>query len=169
MSAVRPPRYAWLLDAFGVAAFAFFIALGIERLAHEFTSTSRTALIILAAGLGYVLADFATGLAHWFCDTFFEEDTPVLGPLLIRSFREHHRDPLSATPRFHHWHHAAEERAIDRNFAVHLPLLDRVFGTLLLPKGDEWPSVYGIAGNPIPENYFVHAAYPFAPKRFERR
>ena len=78
-------------------------------------------------------------------------------------------DHVIATPRFHHWHHAAEDRAIDRNFAVHLPILDRVFGTLLLPKGDEWPSAYGIAGNPIPENYFVHTAYPFAPKRFERR
>ncbi|MEK7466553.1 MAG: fatty acid desaturase CarF family protein [Planctomycetota bacterium] len=97
MSAAPPPRYAWLLDAFGVAAWTFFIAVAIERLGHEFTSASRTALITLAVPLGYVLSDFATGFAHWFCDTFFEEDTPVLGPLLIRSFREHHRDPLSIT------------------------------------------------------------------------
>jgi fatty acid hydroxylase family protein len=32
---------------------------------------------------------------------------------------------LVVTPRFHHWHHAAAPEAVDRNFAVHLPLLDR--------------------------------------------
>ena len=75
---------------------------------------------------------------------------------------------ILVTPRFHHWHHAAEERAIDRNFAVHLPLLDRLFGSLLLPPNDEWPASYGIAGHPIPERYLVHTAYPFAPGRFTR-
>jgi lathosterol oxidase len=78
-------------------------------------------------------------------------------------------DWVIATPRFHHWHHSAEKRAIDKNFAVHLPVLDRLFGTLLLPRDGTWPSVYGIAGNPIPENYFVHTAYPLAPSRFGRR
>jgi hypothetical protein len=46
-----------------------------------------------------------------------------------------------ATPRFHHWHHAIEEEAIDKNFAVHFPLLDRVFGTYLLPRGGNGPAV----------------------------
>ncbi len=69
-------------------------------------------------------------------------------------------EKLIATPRFHHWHHAAEERAIDKNFAVHLPVLDRLFGTYLLP-GRDWPGLYGIAGNPVPENYLAHMAYPF--------
>ncbi len=74
-----------------------------------------------------------------------------------------------ATPRFHHWHHSAEEQAIDKNFAVHLPLLDRLFGTLLMPRDGSWPASYGIAGNPIPQNFFVHTAYPFAPARFTRK
>ena len=38
-----------------------------------------------------------SGLIHWFCDRFFRADTPVLGPLLIRPFREHHRDPEAMT------------------------------------------------------------------------
>jgi lathosterol oxidase len=78
-------------------------------------------------------------------------------------------DWVLATPRFHHWHHSAEAQAIDKNFAVHLPLLDRMFGTLLLPPRGEWPQTYGIAGNPIPERFLVHAAYPFAPHRFEKK
>ena len=54
-------------------------------------------LASLAAVAGYFLADVATGFVHWFCDTFFEEDTPVVGALLIAPFREHHRDPLAMT------------------------------------------------------------------------
>jgi plasmanylethanolamine desaturase len=55
------------------------------------------------AGLlcGYLAADLASGLVHWFCDRFFEEDTPVVGRLLIHPFREHHRDPAGMTA--HGW------------------------------------------------------------------
>ena len=38
---------------------------------------------------------------------------------------------------------------MDKNFAIHLPLIDWLFGTLHLPGG--WPNAYGIAGNPVPE------------------
>jgi ubiquitin-conjugating enzyme E2 variant len=46
-----------------------------------------------AFALGVAFADFATGAVHWFCDRFFDENTPVLGEILIRPFREHHVDP----------------------------------------------------------------------------
>ena len=42
-----------------------------------------------------------------------------------------------ASPRFHHWHHAADAEAIDRNYAAHLPAIDRVFGTFL-DSGSRW-------------------------------
>lgn len=64
------------------------------------------------------------------------------------------------TPRFHHWHHAADADAVDKNFAIHLPVIDRVFGTLHMP-GDRWPTAYGIAGNPVPEAYWRQLTYPF--------
>jgi plasmanylethanolamine desaturase len=44
-----------------------------------------------------VAADLASGLVHWFCDRFLEEDTPVVGALLIFPFRDHHRDPAAMT------------------------------------------------------------------------
>jgi len=65
-----------------------------------------------------------------------------------------------ATPFLHHWHHTAEPEAIDRNFAVHLPVIDWLFGTLHRPAG--WPSVYGIEGDPIPDDWFVQLTAPFA-------
>jgi len=65
---------------------------------------------------------------------------------------------LLATPQYHHWHHAVEP--VDVNFAVHLPLIDAVFGTLYLPR-DGWPGAYGLAGRPVPEGYWTQLAYPF--------
>lgn len=68
-------------------------------------------------------------------------------------------DWVVVTPRFHHWHHAAHPEAVDKNFAVHLPLIDRVFGTAYFPR--RWPEVYGIAGNPVPEGYWRQTVWPF--------
>ena len=66
---------------------------------------------------------------------------------------------IFATPEFHHWHHTAEREAIDRNFAVHLPVSDWIFGTAHLPG--RWPTLYGIEGNPVPEGWFAQLTYPF--------
>ena len=68
------------------------------------------------------------------------------------------------TPRFHHWHHGIEEEAIDVNFAIHFPLLDRLFGTYHLPK-DKWPSGYGVGGHPVPLGYLAQLKYPFQRER----
>jgi lathosterol oxidase len=68
-------------------------------------------------------------------------------------------EELLGTPRFHHWHHSPQPEALDKNFAIHLPWIDRLFGTLYLPK-DEWPASYGVDGNPVPEGYFRQLGYP---------
>jgi sterol desaturase/sphingolipid hydroxylase (fatty acid hydroxylase superfamily) len=66
-----------------------------------------------------------------------------------------------ATPQFHHWHHGAEREAIDKNFAVHLPVLDRLFGTCYLPA-DRWPESYGLAdGAAPPPGYLRQLVEPF--------
>ena len=67
---------------------------------------------------------------------------------------------LIATPAFHHWHHSSAPEAIDRNFSVHLSLIDRVFGTYYLP--DAWPKAYGLAGGRrLPLGYFRQFIIPF--------
>jgi sterol desaturase/sphingolipid hydroxylase (fatty acid hydroxylase superfamily) len=65
-----------------------------------------------------------------------------------------------ATPRFHHWHHGVEKEAIDVNFSIHFPLLDRLFGTYYLPR-EQWPKGYGIEGHPVPTSYIKQFLYPF--------
>jgi len=49
--------------------------------------------IPLAMALGMCGADLVSGLVHWGFDTWGSVDTPVLGKLAIRTFRQHHIDP----------------------------------------------------------------------------
>jgi sterol desaturase/sphingolipid hydroxylase (fatty acid hydroxylase superfamily) len=65
------------------------------------------------------------------------------------------------TPRYHHWHHGVEREAIDVNFAVHFPVLDRLFGTYYLPRDGSWPDGYGVAGHPLPKGFVKQFFYPF--------
>jgi lathosterol oxidase len=74
-----------------------------------------------------------------------------------------------ATPQFHHWHHGAEREAVDKNFAVHLPIFDYLFGTFHLPKG-QWPASYGIgSGMQVPKGFIRQTVYPFTPGSSEEQ
>lgn len=64
------------------------------------------------------------------------------------------------TPQFHHWHHSDEDAAIDKNFAVHLPIWDWLFGSYYLP-GEQWPASYGVKGDKPPEGFFRQLFWPF--------
>ena len=88
---------ARILDASLVAlAAAMLLSLAL-RSADTLQATGLWWLLPPAAFAGVICADFATGTAHWFCDRFFSVDTPILGALLIRPFREHHVDPEAMT------------------------------------------------------------------------
>ena len=66
---------------------------------------------------------------------------------------------LIATPAFHHWHHSAEREAVDKNFAVHTPIWDSLFGTYYLPN--RWPIEYGLAdGRDVPARWVAQLIYP---------
>jgi hypothetical protein len=57
----------------------------------------RPITFVTGALMGYFAADFVSGLVHWFCDTWGSPEWPVVGPVFIRTFREHHVDPASIT------------------------------------------------------------------------
>lgn len=67
------------------------------------------------------------------------------------------------TPRFHHWHHGREEEAIDVNFAIHFPWIDRLFGTYHFPA-ERWPEAYGVP-EAVPHGYRAQFLYPFRRER----
>ena len=71
---------------------------------------------------------------------------------------------LVATPAFHHWHHSSDEEALDKNFAVHTPLWDLVFGTYYLPN--HWPTRYGLnQERRVPVGWLRQLLYPFVRRR----
>lgn len=68
------------------------------------------------------------------------------------------------TPAFHHWHHADENEAYDRNFGMFLSLWDRLFGTAV--DSDEFPTRYGIgSGDLDTADYLGHLTLPFRTAR----
>jgi lathosterol oxidase len=73
---------------------------------------------------------------------------------------------LVATPAFHHWHHSAEHEAMDKNFAVHTPVWDRLFGTYYLP--DRWPAAYGLIEGEVPRRWTSQLVHPFRRPRPRR-
>ena len=66
---------------------------------------------------------------------------------------------IFCTPQYHHWHHSSERPAIDTNYAVHLPLFDRLFGTYHMPA-EHWPAEYGTV-NRLPRTFLGQLFYPF--------
>lgn len=95
-----PVRAAtWITDALCFGAFvALALALAV-RVVAGVDESSDAGLVVVGAIAGWALSDLVAGLAHWFCDTFFEADTPGIGPAVIAPFREHHRDPVAITRR----------------------------------------------------------------------
>jgi ubiquitin-conjugating enzyme E2 variant len=94
--AARPVSLV-LLDAFAVMSFAALVSHVAARIA--LAANARSHLLSIGAGAiaGYLVADLVSGIVHWFCDTFFAEDTPLIGRAFIHPFREHHRDPMAIT------------------------------------------------------------------------
>lgn len=129
---VTGPRPNWLaLVEWAALATASVLWLVLAvRLAAVETISSRAGWVAMGVALGYLASDFFSGIVHWFCDTFFEEDTPLVGRMLIEPFREHHRDPLAMT------HHGLAEIAGNSCLAI-APLLAVV--ALLAPPATAAP------------------------------
>ena len=66
------------------------------------------------------------------------------------------------TPQYHHWHHARDPAYADANYAVHLPVIDMLFGTFRLP-GDAWPERYGVIEPEVPRGFVRQLVFPFRP------
>lgn len=64
------------------------------------------------------------------------------------------------TPNFHHWHHAQDQEALDRNYAAHYAFLDHLFGTAV-KSTKRWPEQYGVLGDYVPNGFFKQLKFPF--------
>ena len=67
---------------------------------------------------------------------------------------------LLVSPRFHHWHHAVDAQARDKNFSTFFSLTDLVFGTFHLPRDKSYPQAVGEPEH-MPERFGAQFLYPF--------
>jgi sterol desaturase/sphingolipid hydroxylase (fatty acid hydroxylase superfamily) len=66
-------------------------------------------------------------------------------------------------PRFHHWHHTSQKEGIDKNFAIHFPWIDKIFGTYYFPE--HWPERYGLDKEEIAPGFVGQTIDPFLPRK----
>jgi sterol desaturase/sphingolipid hydroxylase (fatty acid hydroxylase superfamily) len=72
---------------------------------------------------------------------------------------------IIVTPDFHHWHHASDDEAIDRNYAAHYAFLDYLFGTAVnVPAHKPFPEKYGVVGDYMPDGFINQQMFPFRAK-----
>ena len=81
----------------GVAVSTLLLGALLVRIVVALAAGTSAWLVLPAFLLGYLFADMVSGTAHWFCDTFFEEDTPIIGQTVIQPFRDHHVHPQRIT------------------------------------------------------------------------
>jgi plasmanylethanolamine desaturase len=102
---------------------ALLVALGTRVWTTPFAVS--VAQVGWMAMLGALAADLVSGLVHWAADTWGDQTWPIVGPTLIRSFREHHVDEKAIT----------RHDFIEANGATALVLLPLMFAThLSLPR-----------------------------------
>jgi len=66
-------------------------------------------------------------------------------------------------PRYHHWHHTSQKEGVDKNFAIHFPWIDRLFGTYYYPS--TWPEQYGLDGEEIAAGFLRQTIEPFTRRK----
>lgn len=89
----RQPAALIVFKAAGVVVSSLLLLTLAVRIGLALAADAPVWIVLPAFLVGYLFADFVSGAAHWFCDTFFEEDTPVIGKILIQPFRDHHVHP----------------------------------------------------------------------------
>lgn len=132
------PLALTVLKLAGVVVSSVLLAALLFRLFGALAATtwaSPAAWVVLPALLlGYLLADMISGTAHWFCDTFFSPDTPLIGKVLIQPFRDHHDFPGRIT----RYRFLEQDTS---NFFILLPPLALATWTEA-PQGESWVQMF---------------------------
>lgn len=92
---VHRSRTAELVEAVGLAAFASLVVLLSWRIGQAGHHPGAVGTTIWWVLLGWVAADFASGVVHWMFDRYFDPNTPFIGARWVAPFREHHVSPTA--------------------------------------------------------------------------
>lgn len=88
-------RTAEAIDAVGIAAFAALVVFLVWRMTQAGHHSGALGSAIWWTLLGWVAADFASGVVHWMFDRYFDPSTPFIGIRWVAPFREHHTSPTA--------------------------------------------------------------------------
>jgi ubiquitin-conjugating enzyme E2 variant len=93
-------HYTWkkqLLEVCSVIVFTCLMAVALYKAWTRVDLRANAGIFAAAFFLSMVVADFISGFVHWLADTWGTVEIPILGPTLIKNFREHHADPKALT------------------------------------------------------------------------
>jgi ubiquitin-conjugating enzyme E2 variant len=162
----RTGRIHGLLERAAVVLFPPLFLAALLVLCGQLLEAAPAWLLLPAVLVSFFVGDLVTGLVHWAADTYCSEETPVIGPSLIKPFRMHHFDPKDIC------RHGVVE-TLGNTCILACPLLG-----LLVYAGTsvEWPGAHAFAalvavlsvGMTVATNQFhkwAHADLPPAPVR----
>ncbi len=123
-------------------------------------------LVALAIPLSFLWSDLVSGLVHWTADTYFSEDTPVVGASLVKPFRMHHLYPRDICT-----HNMVS--TVGNVCIIALPVLLGCFFLLWQWPGSGWLEfailcVTLMSGATVATNQFHKWAHQENPSRFVR-
>ena len=95
--AIDQPMTLTVLKAGALVAAVSVLVLFSVRLGDLLLTPSAWPWLATGFLVGYLLADLLSGTVHWFCDSFFAPDTPLIGRTIIHPFRDHHDHPDAIT------------------------------------------------------------------------
>lgn len=97
-------RTGWIVavEAASIAGLgALLVALALRLGASRPTGAALVASVVAMPLVAIVAADLVSGLVHWACDRGLDPTWPVIGPLVVAPFREHHERPEAMTRHGH--------------------------------------------------------------------
>lgn len=90
--------YSRAVRRFEVVSIALYATAMLALLVRLIPRVLASPWLALCAFMsGFVAADFVSGFVHWLADTWGTPRWPIVGPALIRPFREHHLDQTEIT------------------------------------------------------------------------
>lgn len=153
-----------IIDRSAVLCFAAAWTAALMRVAPQLGTPTLWIAAPIGILAGYLVADFLAGTVHWLADRYFDPHTPILGPMLIAPFREHHHDPMSISR--HDFFEVSGNSAL-----VSLPLPLALFA---LPAESTLPismlAIFGLSLSlaAVATNLFHGWAHAESPPRFSR-